>query len=226
MAPAVRLITISMPQSNAFLLKGEKTVLVDTGVPGSQERILGRLKKAGIKPEELALIFLTHGHIDHRGSAKALRELTGAKVAIHQADADMARGLDVRPPKPATPLGQMAALAMRGARKSPEAIFEPDITFSGGFDLRPYGVAAQAIHTPGHTDGSTTVVLQGGEAIVGDLVMADFPRMRTPGLPIFVEDMRQLRASVALVLSLNPTLIYCAHGGPFKPEAVRRQFGL
>ncbi|NLU56382.1 MAG: MBL fold metallo-hydrolase [Methanosarcina thermophila] len=39
----------------------------------------------------MRLIVLTHGHADHAGSAAALREKTGAKVAVHRLDADKVR---------------------------------------------------------------------------------------------------------------------------------------
>jgi glyoxylase-like metal-dependent hydrolase (beta-lactamase superfamily II) len=70
------------------------------------------------------------------------------------------------------------------------------------------------------------VILAGGEAIVGDMIMGGmvfFPRQ--PRIPYFATDMDQVRQSVRRVLALNPHTIYAAHGGPFTPDAVRKKFG-
>lgn len=60
---------------NCFLIKGKtKHILVDTGVPKSEAKIIKQLKKHNIKLEDIGLIIITHGHIDHFGSAKELKE--------------------------------------------------------------------------------------------------------------------------------------------------------
>jgi glyoxylase-like metal-dependent hydrolase (beta-lactamase superfamily II) len=41
--------------------------------------------KLSIRPQEIKLIILTHGHWDHIGSVKEIKDLTGAKVALHGA---------------------------------------------------------------------------------------------------------------------------------------------
>ena len=49
----------------------------------------GKYDKHGrlpIHPNEVRLILLTHGDFDHVGSAKDLKALTGAKIAIHEHD--------------------------------------------------------------------------------------------------------------------------------------------
>jgi glyoxylase-like metal-dependent hydrolase (beta-lactamase superfamily II) len=47
------------------------------------------LDKISIKPEEIRLIIFSHEHFDHVGAAKELKEVTGAKIVLHQADKDM-----------------------------------------------------------------------------------------------------------------------------------------
>ena len=70
--------------TNAFLVQGEAgRLLVDTGPPGAEGRLLAALAAQGVDPESLALILITHGHTDHYGSAAALREHTGAPLAMH-----------------------------------------------------------------------------------------------------------------------------------------------
>ena len=61
-----------------------------------------------------------------------------------------------------------------------------------GLSLEPCGVRGQVLHTPGHTPGSVSIVLDSGDAIVGDLAMNRIPLLLYPGLPIFAEDMTQV----------------------------------
>ena len=83
---------ISMGMVQAYLIQSEAgLVLVDAGMPRYERRVMRRMQALG--RDDLRLIFITHAHLDHYGSAAALRRLTGAPVAIHRADADaMSRG--------------------------------------------------------------------------------------------------------------------------------------
>ena len=78
--------------STAYLIESDGGLaLVDAGLPRYERRVLRRMRALG--RDDLRLIFITHAHLDHYGSAAALRRLTGAPIAIHRADGDtMARG--------------------------------------------------------------------------------------------------------------------------------------
>jgi len=76
--------------SNAYLLLGERPVLVEAGSPGDEAAILAALAAAGRGPRDLAAIVLTHGHADHAGAAAALRAATGAPVLLAAGDTGMA----------------------------------------------------------------------------------------------------------------------------------------
>ena len=63
--------------------------------------------------------------------------------------------------------------------------------------LAGYGIPGKIIYTPGHSMGSVSVLLDNGEAFVGDLAMNEFPLRLSPGLPIFAEDMEKRRVGNA-----------------------------
>ena len=85
-------VQISAGQANVFLIQGDGgNILVDTATPGKADHILASLAAHGVLPEDIRLILITHGHIDHFGSAAALRERTGAPVAVHAGDAEALR---------------------------------------------------------------------------------------------------------------------------------------
>ncbi len=78
--------SIKLLFNHAFLITGKHLLLIDTGFPYQAKKIIRFIRAIGRGPEELSLIILTHHHIDHRGSARALKKLTGAKIAAHTDD--------------------------------------------------------------------------------------------------------------------------------------------
>ena len=72
-----QVIPLRLKISNAFLIKGEKLALVDTGSPKDTSGLVGAITKAGIDIKGLSLIVHTHAHSDHCGSTAYLRQTTG-----------------------------------------------------------------------------------------------------------------------------------------------------
>jgi glyoxylase-like metal-dependent hydrolase (beta-lactamase superfamily II) len=158
-------LTVGLLEVNCYILGDEETgeaVVIDPG--GDEEEILEALQKARL---DLKYIIDTHGHFDHVDANQPLKEATGAKIAIHEADAQM--------------LGQPSAEAMffTGNRVRPSRadllLKEDDL-----LDFGPYRL--KVLHTPGHTPGGISLVLEGQPCVyVGDLLFAgsigrtDFP---------------------------------------------------
>lgn len=80
---------IDLGPVNAYLLDtGAGPVLVDTGFPGDELRILGALAELAVGPHDLRAIVVTHADPDAAGAAAALRAATGAPVHMHPRDAE------------------------------------------------------------------------------------------------------------------------------------------
>jgi glyoxylase-like metal-dependent hydrolase (beta-lactamase superfamily II) len=219
--PAI--ITIHLPIANAYLISGPRSILVDSGAPGDERRILQEAARHGVAPGDIGLILLTHGHVDHFGSAAALRAATGAPIAVHAADAGFLR---------AGSNPNLTATGIEGRIFRPflpwtTAPLEPDIVFESVFDLGAYGIAGELIGTPGHSPGSVSLLLPGGELIAGDLLRGGFMGGRLagglPNLPFYVDDQAQLRRSIVRALDLPATTIYVGHGGPLSADTARRR---
>jgi len=139
-----------------------KGVVID---PGDEvDRILSRIKEHSLHVE---LILNTHGHFDHVGGNKKLKEATGAKIAIHPDDAHY---LDK--------LSQSAAVWGMSAEDSPP----PDLLLSDGQILEVGGLKFKVLHTPGHSPGSVSFLIDDAQIVfTGDLIFAgsigrtDFP---------------------------------------------------
>lgn len=227
-SPAVRclpgVIPVPLGATSAFVVRDRNVLIVDTGNPGDETAILAAMKQAGIRRDEVSLILITHGHPENYGSAAALRELTGAPVAVHEADAGAVRlgpgGLRF----PARVVPGLSRFA-RGRKFLPGSVgVEPDIIIEGIADLGAFGIRGRIVPTPGHTPGSVSVLVAGGTAIVGDLLSPLFPGGR-PGLPFRLDDPAAARRSLLDLLAFGPELVYAAHGGPWRGAAVLRRFG-
>jgi glyoxylase-like metal-dependent hydrolase (beta-lactamase superfamily II) len=101
-------------------------------------------------------------------------------------------------------------------RRSGFETFQPDVLLKDGQNLSEYGLAAQIIHTPGHTKGSIAVLTETGHLVVGDT----FSNRGKPGIAPFIQDMQELRESVAKLKRLKATMVYPGHGKPFPFSAL------
>ena len=221
---SVQIHTISFGFVSAFLLKGEKAVLIDAGVPGQMARFLKGLEMTNTLPDEIDLLLLTHGHFDHIGLAKEFVELSGAQIAIHEREKVWVEtGISAMPPG-ATSWGKFLMSLMKLAPKMSVPGTPVDISLGDdGFSLEAYGIPAQAVYTPGHTMGSMSILLENGDAIVGDLAMSAKYMRLSPGIPIFAEDVSLIKPSWKKLLDLGAKMIYPAHGKPFTADVFRKQ---
>ncbi len=225
-------ITLSLggPRSlHAYLVMGERPILVDTGIPGSEARILEVMAEVGVEPCDIALILITHAHGDHTGSAWALNQATGAPVAIHRLDAPHLAAGDSAPVVGRTPEAQRAFDQLRARRQANPFVlhaFPADLIVDEEMPLVEFGVRGRAIHTPGHTDGGLSVILDGGDAIVGDLVGSDPKAPGTPAAAMLAVNGAEMDASIRRIVALAPNVVYAGHGGPFTLEQMQAAFRL
>ncbi|GAA4606309.1 glyoxylase-like metal-dependent hydrolase (beta-lactamase superfamily II) [Actinoplanes octamycinicus] len=224
MSTSVRAIPVAGRHSiNAYLLLGRRPILVDAGVPGSGRKIVDGIAAHGVDPADLALIVLTHAHIDHFGAAAHVRRLTGAPIAAHRADLEPYRAGRAR--EPYLPTGPFGALLSRlpALHHTTQAV-EPDLVLDGPHRLDDLGVAARIMPTPGHTAGSVSVLTDDGDLVAGDLIASSFLGSITgrPANPPFHDDRLANLASLRAMLALQPASLHVGHGGRLDPARVAR----
>ncbi len=215
---SVHVHTLKSGDSRVYLIEGrDGLIMVDAGWPGNEKVILDALKRIG--RNDLRLIFITHAHYDHYGSAMAIREATGAPVAVHVADAKaMAHGKTHL----GTPRGwgKFGQYVMPLAEKFwPPKPAQADILVEDGFRLDEFGLDAVVMHTPGHTPGSCSLVVQNKLVFVGDLMVSrPFPSPQR----FYAHNWDQIPGSVERVLALDPVWVFPGHGKPLTPEGLKR----
>jgi hydroxyacylglutathione hydrolase len=219
-----QIIPVKLGMVNVYIVKQDGVILIDTGIPGSEHAILSALKGAGIEPQEVGLILVTHGHGDHAGSAARMQDLTGAPVAAHEHDAGMLRsGMQGRL-VPTGLIGRIAILFLGSVNKTNYPAVNPEIVVKGVMDLAAFGIDGKIIPTPGHTPGSVSVVLGNGDVFSGDLIFPQIPSGK-PGLPFWADNPGGVFMSVRTLLAYNPQMFYPGHGGPFLVASVRQMVG-
>jgi glyoxylase-like metal-dependent hydrolase (beta-lactamase superfamily II) len=200
---------------NCYIIVRDKLILIDTGLPRNSKKILsyieGTLKRT---PSELSTIILTHYHIDHTGNVSELKNLSGAKVAVHEADADFISG---RKPHPA-PKGRLGLpFRLLGIFFKPIFV-EPDIRLKNGDTI----AGLTCIHTPGHTPGSTCLYDPVAKVLfAGDILKYDGEKI-SGAPPQFTMDMGEAQRSIKMIATLDFTILLCGHGIPLTSGAAEK----
>jgi len=205
-----KVIPIKAGIGNCFLIiQNDNFFLVDTGEKNNETNIAKAITSRGLKLNNLKFIFLTHTHYDHAGSVYALKKMTGASIIVHESEEDyLISGFQPLPKGTSTFFKFIIALgSLRRKSKTTIKGVKPDITFSNFLDLKKFGFDAKIIHTPGHTKGSSCLMID-KYALVGDTLFNVLGNIYPP----FANDTKQLDNSWKLLSNANVEYYYPAHG--------------
>jgi glyoxylase-like metal-dependent hydrolase (beta-lactamase superfamily II) len=204
----------------AYLYKeADRLTLIDTGLPGSAERVYAEIARAGGTPEDVKQIVVTHSHHDHAGALADVAARTGAQVLAHAIDAAVVRG--DRPPGAAdrrgfarllTPILGMSARAPAPCRVDRELAGGDEIDLGGG---------ARVVHAPGHTPGSIALYLPGRRLLFAGDAASSALGLGPPRGPfgLYNEDQAQARASFRMLAELEFDAAFFGHGKPLSKDA-------
>jgi len=211
---------------NVYLLRNDKgTILIDAGYPGKAKTLDKALKKNNIMVGDISLVILTHAHWDHIGNTKYLSDVWKAKIAVHHIEAGVVKAGTVAMPPGRTTWGRLFGVFLSVIAKNytlPKC--EVDIHISDdGMLLKDFGFQGRVLHTPGHSDGSVSIIFESGEAFVGDCAMNGFPLTMSPGLPIFATNEGALGQSWQKIIQSGAKTIFPAHGGKFHVSIIEKE---
>ncbi len=121
---------------------GEGLIMIDSGYPQTLYQVLENMHIMGLDPMNLKYIVHSHGHYDHFGATKALKELTGAKTFLGAPDREYANGTR-----------DLSWAKELGAKEFAET-FEPDVLINDGDIISLGKTSIRCVSTPGHTPGT------------------------------------------------------------------------
>ena len=215
----VNVHTIKFGFAKAYLLEVEKgLVLIDAGLPNSENKLWKYTEKQKLKPKNIKLIIITHGHQDHVGSLKAIKNKTKAQILIHEQDGFLLNaGLSPR----VYPTNWLLKKFYNPEKEVKVTPVKPDITVTDEYSLEEFGVDGNVIHTPGHTKGSISVIVDSKYAFIGDIAMK-IPPLSFSYVPIIAENLEQVYSSWQKLIDYGVEVIYPSHGKTFKIEILEK----
>jgi hydroxyacylglutathione hydrolase len=216
-------------RSNVFLLiKDNENILIDTGRKAYREKLISNLRSIGIRA--IDYLVLTHTHYDHAESAEFFKRNYRPKIFVHSSEAEfLARGRILLPngksliPKGTTlPTKILASLiTKRTLLKHNYMPCEANILVEDLWSLPVYNFETYILHTPGHSIGSMSIIIDNEIAVVGDTMFGVIPNSI---FPPFAQDVKEMVRSWGKLLDTKCGLFLPMHGFPRKRSVVERSY--
>ncbi|GAA0525139.1 MBL fold metallo-hydrolase [Paractinoplanes ferrugineus] len=196
-----------------LVVTDDGVVLVDTGLPRRSKQIERALRDIRKQIGDVRTILLTHHHFDHIGSVADLRQRSGARVIAHAADAPVITGA-IR----AEPTGFLPRLIGRVMRAEPTKV-DQLITADESEPIPGF----TAVHTPGHTRGHVSYLLDraGGVLFAGDTAGGKNGAVVSGPAQVSDDPAEQDRSIAKLATHTFEYAVF-GHGGAVKGQAVDR----
>ncbi len=230
-------IPLIIDHINVYYIDGPTPVLIDAGFFGEQSfsALAEGLRAFDRNVTDIGVVLLTHGHRDHSGMARKIRDISGARILLNERDAgilapdsfsdylgrvfDYYRDMGVAPEK----IRETRSFSARDrehyweeAKNDDRKILDGSIGAGDRFETGAGPISV--IETPGHTRGSVSLLLE-EDAILfsGDLVST-----ACDPLPLVLVEKDaggwlnlydDYRSSLGLLCELDPALVLPGHGG-------------
>jgi glyoxylase-like metal-dependent hydrolase (beta-lactamase superfamily II) len=192
------LIRLTVKSTHFYLVDclGGK-LLVDAG--WELPAFTAQLKQYRVPVSAIRYVMFTHHHPDHAGLVQDIRNLSGAKLIIHE--------------KQIPYLENLRAFYAKKGGYTPIRVEKTDLISPSRSALRAIGIQGQIVETPGHSDDSISLALDNHSAFIGDLTSPDF---------VEPENESTIRKSWRKLLDLGVETFYHSHTDPIPAERIRR----
>jgi glyoxylase-like metal-dependent hydrolase (beta-lactamase superfamily II) len=201
------------------LVDAEGAVLLDTGFPGDWRRIARVMEDVGVGPRDVRAILLTHGHIDHAGSAAKLKEWTGAPIYAHALEQQHIDGVFPYQ-KMARVCGVLEAMGRAATGYRPVKI---DRTIDDGDEL-PFWGGLRVVHLPGHTLGHCGFYSAKHDLLFSGDLWVRFLMRTQISPPIFSDDVTLVAPSMMKARAIGARWMVPGHYDIPNAARLRRRF--
>ena len=214
------IVRVLFGRTNIFMISnGSSNLLVDTGIKGDGKRLLKRIDLTG-KPDA---VILTHTHFDHTGNASLLKERFSPLFIVQEKEKEFLESGDSPIPKGTMRITKL--IYNLGAERKLHMFHVPgvkgDIVFGERYDLKDFGFNGYVMHTPGHSAGSCSVIVENEIAITGDTLGGFIPGSL---LPPWGDDVPGMIRSWRKLLDTGCHTFLPAHGLPVSRRRLERDY--
>lgn len=222
---------ITYNSTNYYLIPcNDGFLLIDAGWNGLLRVFLEKLHSIGIAPVQIKYNPFNSSHHDHAAIVQELRKMTEAKLIVHKEQLPYLKA-GFTDYKKLKQYNKLLWIIDRISRPFIKYQYRPidfdaaDVIVDSDIDdvsLRNIGVQGKIVLTPGHSHDSISVLLDNGNAYIGDLAM-NMNSMKLLGkapFPIEAEDYLQVNQSLRKLVNLGVTLFYPSHGEVITQEKI------
>ena len=183
--------TIRYNYTHCYLIKtNEGWLMIDNDMPGTLHAMWKAVKECGVKWEEVCWLLVTHYHPDHGGLTGEIKGAERKLILLDkQVETRNEQGKYVK--THAHPFAEITMEDMVVVTEEESRAF-----------LKSVGLDGQLLWTPGHSSDSVTLVLDSGDAFIGDLIHYEY-------LPMYDDEV--LRASWKKVRAAGGRRVYSGH---------------
>lgn len=197
-------------------------VLLDTGLPGSHKEIIAAADELFFPGTHPEAIILTHGHLDHMGSAKELAQHWKVPVIVHPLELPYVTARALYPPSDPTVGGSLAFMSRFFPTQLPNLTSVAE-AMPLDDEHPPYLKQWRWLHVPGHAPGQLAFFREADRTLIGGdafattdhesipAVLLGLPKISVAGAP-FNYNWQQCHESVQVLAALEPKAIGCGHG--------------
>ncbi|MBN2206558.1 MAG: MBL fold metallo-hydrolase [Candidatus Aminicenantes bacterium] len=159
----IETVVVGQLETNCYIVSCPETRTCAVVDPGAEpDRILAAIRRLGVKP---VVLINTHGHVDHIGANRDVKEAHGVPLALHALDVPLLEHA-----------GDLELSFVLGAKPSPL----PDRLLEDGARVEVGALVLEVLHTPGHSPGSVCllgpgVLLSGDTLFDGGVGRTDLP---------------------------------------------------
>ncbi|GFI11544.1 hydroxyacylglutathione hydrolase GloC [Lachnospiraceae bacterium] len=198
---------IKCGNSNCYIVEnGTSGILVDTGKKEFLNKVIEQCKAYNVK-----LIVLTHAHFDHAENAAQISNALGIPIGMNEKDCSLIESNTNQRLSAESFLGKIVlSVSLKEFSAHTMEEFKPDVLLNDKDSLSAYGIDANVIALPGHTEGSIGLDVENTYLIAGDALM----NMFYPTVSMLFHNKHDMLESARKISRLGNRRIYFGHGKP------------